>query len=178
MDLWADIPEVSEEEKQLCEARAFEKVLGYDSYISYYWDLWNRYDTVFDLKRRKWHEIPAEERAELGRIRAESHNHLIQHTATMQENKEILKEYVHFLHLNHVHPIFVAAPMSAEYSQNIPWEMKESVRELLDSVPEEISYVDLNQFDCFDHFDFLDTDHLNMDGARKMSEILIQLFGK
>lgn len=133
---------------------------------------------VFDFHGRRWSDVPEEKRLELGRIRAAAHNKFLQYSATIEENKEIFKEYVHFLHRNHILPIAVLMPYTKAYRRYILPEMVESLLEMVDSVPEEVHYVDLNEGGVFKNRDFFDTDHLNAQGAEKASRILTDIFGK
>lgn len=174
-DLWSGFGHISDEEKLRCEQLAIEKISKQGTYFS---TLKQRGGTVFDLNGRNWWDVPAEERRSLGKIRAESHNRLFQHNNTIEENKKILKEYVHFLYLNGVTPIFLIAPFTTEYTQFISQEMKESVSELIAAVPKDIKFVDFNQVSCFDPTDFVDTDHLSQKGAEKFSRMLVEFFGR
>ena len=57
--------------------------------------------------------------------------------------------------------------------------MKAGVLELLDAAQEDIHYVDFNQaLELFEPADFMDTDHLSLKGAEKVSNILVEMFGK
>lgn len=57
--------------------------------------------------------------------------------------------------------------------------MKEGMLELLDSVPENVHYVDFNEATGqFEPEDFLDSDHLTASGAEKISTILVNMFGE
>ena len=174
-DLWDGLGNVSDQEKELCEQFALEKMRNQGTFFS---GSKQRGGTVFDLSGRNWWKVPPEEREALGKYRADSHNKLFQHKSSLMENKKILQEYVHFLHLNHVTPIFVIAPFAEEYSRHVLREMKESIHELIASVPEDLHFVDFNQFTCFVPSDFVDTDHLSERGAEKFSGLLVKLFGE
>lgn len=57
--------------------------------------------------------------------------------------------------------------------------MKEGMLELLDSVPENVHYVDFNEATGqFEPENFLDSDHLTASGAEKISTILVNMFGE
>lgn len=174
-DLWLDVGEgeIPGEEKKRCEQLAIERMLQQGTYFA---EEKQRGGTVFDLNGLNWWELPAEKRRELGRIRAESHNKLFQNKAAIEENRKILNDYVHFLHLNGIMPVFVIAPFTVEYTTHISQEMKASIFELLLSVSEKIRFVDFNQFTCFETSDFVDTDHLSEKGAEKFSRMLVELF--
>lgn len=170
---WAGMEALSDEDQQRCELLAVEKMLRQGTYFS---GRKQRGKTVFDLNGRNWWDISAEERQALGKIRAESHNKLFQNKAAIAENVKILNEYARFLRLNGVLPIFVIAPFATEYTQYISKELKDSITELLVSASEKICFVDFNQFSCFEPSDFVDTDHLSQNGAKKFSKLLAELF--
>ena len=114
----------------------------------------------------------------MGKQRAEMHNHLIRHTHSFEENKIILKEYVRYLYANAVLPIVAIPPFTREYNQFVLPQMKEAVLELVDSVPEDVQYVDFNEAPLFEDADFMDTDHMSLQGAQKVSAILADMFGR
>jgi len=173
-DLWAGLEKVSDRDKRACEQLAVNIMLRQGTFFS---ERKHRGGTVFDLGGRDWCDVPAEERLALGKKRAQDHNKLFAHQDGISRNKEILKEYVHFLHLNNIMPVFILAPFTAEYNQHILKEMKQSILALIASVPEEIHFTDFNQFTCFDSRDFVDTDHLSEAGAAKFSKMLVNMFG-
>ena len=114
----------------------------------------------------------------MGRVRAESHNKIFQHKESFEENKRLLGAFVRFLSSRDVQPIVVITPFSPEYNRFILPQMRDGVLELLDSVPDDIHYVDFNQASgLFEPADFMDTDHLSPQGAEKVSGILTEMFG-
>ena len=103
---------------------------------------------------------------------------LLQHRDSLEENKQILTEFVRFLYRHDVQPIVVITPFSPEYNRFILPDMRAGVLELLDAVPEDVHFVDFNQAEgLFTPADFMDTDHLSAAGAEKVSGILAELFG-
>lgn len=173
-DPWRMVNGLSDIAKQACERGALRKLKEYGTYYSQI----RPRGTLFDLKGRKWADITMEEREALGRYRADSHNRIFQHKDSFQENKVILKEFVHFLHLHQITPVVVITPFADAYNRHILPEMKAGVLNLVDSVPDDVHYVDFNEAsELFDASDFMDTDHLSESGAKKVSGILTELFG-
>lgn len=173
-DLWEGAGNIPGSLKAACEQAAEEKLLEYGTYYS---EIHPR-GTFFDLKGKAWEEVPQEERMAMGRIRAMDHNKIFQHRESFEENKKILRKFVRFLYEYGVQPIVVITPFSPEYNHFVLAEMREGITELLDSVPEDVHYVDFNQAgDLFEPTDFMDTDHLSESGARKVSSILSEMFG-
>ena len=174
-DLWTGIGDIPGPLKALCEQAASRKLLEYRTYYS---ELRPR-GTLFDLKGRSWAQVPQTERMAMGQIRAADHNKLFQHKESLEENKQILREYVGFLIERDILPVVVITPFSPEYNRFVRPEMKSGVLELLDSVPQDVHYVDFNQaLEIFEAEDFMDTDHLSEQGAKKVSHILVELFGE
>lgn len=173
-NLWDGAGDIPSPVKELCEQAAVNKLLEYGTYYS---EIRPR-GTLFDLKGRTWAQVPERERLAMGQYRAQDHNKIYQHKESLEENKQILKQFVQFLYERDVQPIVVITPFSPEYNRFVLPEMKAGVLELLDAVPQDVHYVDFNQaLDLFGPEDFMDTDHLSEKGAGKVSEILAEMFG-
>lgn len=174
-NLWEGIGDIPDAIKVLCEQAAVQKLLEYGTYYS---EIRPR-GTLFDLKGRTWAQVPESERLAMGQYRAQDHNKIFQHKASLEENKQTLRSYVAFLIERGVLPVVVITPFSPEYNRFVLPEMKAGVLELLDAVPQDVHYVDFNQSpEIFDSTDFMDTDHLSASGAGKVSRILVEMFGE
>lgn len=174
VDIWRDFSGMSEEAKEACEEWARQVIRGESTYYARH----KRRKPFFDFQGRSWQELSKEDRDKYAKQRAQSHNSVLKYTESFYENREILKDYVHFLHLKGVMPIVVIPPFSSAYNCYVAEELKISVTEMVEAVQEEMVFVDFNQETVFDHSDFMDTDHLNERGAVKMSNILVERFGK
>ena len=174
-DLPAGSPLTPELIRSMCEQAAVQALLQYGTYYSAI----HPRGTYFDLKGRTWAQVSPAERLAMGKARAEDHNRVFHHPESFQENKQILRDFIRFLYGRSVQPIVVITPFSPEYNQFVRPELRAGVEELLESVPEDIEYVDFNQIDgIFEPADFMDTDHLSEAGAEKVSTILADTFGK
>jgi len=171
-DPWAWAEGLPTWAKTACEKAAVSEVLKYSTYFS---PLRER-NSFFDLKGRLWSEVSKDEQMAMGRYRTQRHSKA--RDISLAENKEILKEYVHFLNKNEVLPVVVIPPFSAAYNQFISRETKESILDLIDSVPEDVHYVDFNESGPFEDSCFMDTDHLSAKGAHMMCGILAEMFGR
>lgn len=129
-----------------------------------------------NVKARLWNLYDEEEKELMGQARAAQHRKLIKYTSAYNENKEIFKDYIHYLSLKNIEPIVVVMPFVKQYVKNLDSMQKEMFMELLNVLVEDIQYVDFNDADCFDDSDFMDTDHLNERGAIKVSTILMNMF--
>lgn len=173
-DPWAAFENVPEQIRTICENVATNTILKSGTY---YPDFRPRPPCVY-LNGRTWSQASEEERRSIGYDRSKEHNTLFKHKASMVENKRIFQDFVRFLYSYNVTPIVVITPFTEEYNHGILREMKESMLELLDSVPEYIHYVDFNEITgLFELEDFMDPDHLSAAGAKKMSTILVDMFG-
>lgn len=173
-NLWEGLGDIPDTIKALCEQAAAQKLLEYSTYYS---EIRPR-GTLFDLKGRTWAQVSESERLAMGQYRAKDHNKIFQHKESLEENKQILKQFVQFLYERDVQPIVVITPFSPEYNRFVLPEMKAGVPGLLDVVPQDVHYVDFNQAsEMFEPEDFMDTDHLSASGAGKVSRILVEMFG-
>lgn len=161
--------------KSICEQAAVQKILEYGTYYS---PIRPR-GSCFNLNGCTWAQVSPEERLAMGKIRADGHNKIFRHKESFMENKQILREFVRFLYDHGVQPIVAITPFSPEYNRFVLPQLRAGVEELLESVPENIDYVDFNQIEgIFGPADFMDTDHLNEAGAEKVSTLLADTFGK
>ncbi len=174
MDLWAPFGNVPRQVREACERVLSAKILEYGTYYN---EARSR-GCLFDLKGRTWAQTAAEEKDAMGRYRAADHNRVLEHADSLKENQEILKDFVRFLHTKDVLPVVVVTPFTRAYNRYVRKELKEAVPALLDAVPQDVHYVDFNQTpELFEDADFMDTDHLSARGARKVSSILVEMFG-
>lgn len=175
-DLWAEFGNISQPVREICEEAAVRQIFAT---CSTYYSSGSPRGTYFNLNGLTWAQLSEEKRLELGERRAQQHNSLFQYKSSFKENKNILGELIRLLYACDVQPIVAIAPFTAEYNQFILPEMKAGTVELIDSVPEDIHYVDFNQVpELFDLSDFMDTDHLSEHGAEKVSHILVEMFGE
>jgi len=173
-DLWDGFGDIPEPIKAICEQASVQKLLEYGTYYS---EIRPR-GTLFDLKGRTWAQVSQSERLAMGQARASDHNKIFRHRESLEENKKILNNFVHFLCDHDVQPVVAITPFSEEYNRFVLPEMKDGVLELVDAVSEDVHYVDFNQAgELFDATDFMDTDHLSEKGAEKVSSILAEMFG-
>ncbi|MCI8855546.1 MAG: hypothetical protein HFH26_03235 [Clostridiaceae bacterium] len=172
-DPWAGTDGIPDTLKKHCEQSAIQMILEQGTYYSQF----RPRRSYFDLKGKQWKDLSMEQKHRLAEIRAGDHNKIFRHKSSYNENKQILKDYVHFLNLNHVLPIVVIPPFTPEYNRYTLPEMKDAVVEMLDAVPEDVHYVNFNQGCMFGPSDFMDTDHLSAEGAEKVSSILVEMFG-
>ncbi len=142
---------------------------------SYYGSLKTRtQNNILGLQHVIWDELSMSEKKEIALKRTGDHNRLKKHSESRQENGLLVREIAEYLNTYGIKPIFVIFPYTQLYNRYIDAEYKEDIFKLLDSLPVPVvEYLDMNEYqDMFDDTDFLDTDHLNNQGARKATALL------
>lgn len=120
-----------------------------------------------------WQNLSEEEKHVYAQKRAADHNRLRKHFESRKENGKIVQQMTKYLQENGIKPIFTIFPFTRFYNYYIDEEYKKDIFSLLDSLPYEVEFLDMNDYlDIFDDDDFLDTDHLNLTGVRKASKLL------
>lgn len=173
VDRWNGIGRYSDEISNVCEKMA--TMTMWDS--TYFSDIRKR-GVLFDFGGKAWKDLELPQKRIFAEQRAEMHNKVMRHSASMIENTYIMKEYINFLYKHNIQPIVVVTPFTEEYNRFICPEMKRDLLKMLDELPHNVDFVDFNDCDLFDESDFMDTDHLNLKGAKKVSQMLINMFGK
>ncbi|MEY8235982.1 hypothetical protein AALA36_09635 [Lachnospiraceae bacterium 66-29] len=120
-----------------------------------------------------WQELGEEQKCVYAKKRAADHNRLKKHFQSRKENGRIVQEMTQYLYEKGIKPIFAIFPFTRFYNYYIDDAYKKDIFSLLDSLPYEVEFLDMNEYmDLFEDDDFLDTDHLNLTGARKASKLL------
>lgn len=163
---------ISEDYALKIEQMAIESILKEGSYYGSYK---SRKPYLKFEEGLRWHELSEEIKVQVGEKRASDHNR-IKYRGSFLENIEIFKDYIHYLALKDVKPIVVVTPYTKYYNAHVDKELKEMFLEVINAPNERIDFVDLNEWDCFEDYDFVDTDHLNENGAKKVSSILMKIF--
>lgn len=128
---------------------------------------------VWDAVSKSWSELSAEEKDKAGKIRAESHNKIIKHTASFNENLSVFQDFVYFCNDRGINLLLTAMPASSQYLKYLTPEYKNIFYSVLDKVDGTVHLLDMVEDSSFDNdFDFNDTDHLSDSGARKLSQII------
>lgn len=141
---------------------------------SYYGSMLTRENNnILGIKKVIWNQLTDEEKKDIAIKRTNDHNRLKKHIQSRTENAEIIYEMAEYLYQKGVIPIFVIFPFTAWYNSYIDKEYKQDIVRVLESLPFPVEFLDMNDYEgIFDDSDFLDTDHLNMQGALKATEFL------
>lgn len=154
------------------EKKAIERILNEGSYYNFYK---KRKPYLKFEDEKKWYELGEDVKAEVGKKRANAHSR-IKYRGSYDDNKVIFKDFIHYLTMKDIKPVVVVTPYSRYYNSYIDKEQKEMFMELLSTVDERIEFVDFNDAEGFEDRDFIDADHLNENGAKKVSYILAEMF--
>lgn len=120
-----------------------------------------------------WQKLTEKEKEAYAINRTADHNRLKKHQASRDENGKIVQQMVEYLHGKGIKPMFVIFPFTGLYNKYIDAAYKEDIFSLLDGLPLQVEFLDMNDFsDMFGDEDFLDTDHLNLAGAVKATRLL------
>lgn len=157
--------------QQLCEEFAGAYFKREDSY---YGELKAReQNNLLLAKGIVWSNLTEEEKDVYAVRRTADHNRLKRHIVSREENGKIVEEMVKYLHGKGIKPVFVIFPFTKYYNKYIDADYKKDIFSLLDSLSLEVEFLDMNDYsDLFGDDDFLDTDHLNLNGAVKASRLL------
>ena len=142
---------------------------------SYYGQLLERENcNMLGLKKVEWGKLTADERRKYAEDRViKGHNKHIDHIETRKENAGILTEIVRLLTDNNIKVYFFITPYTDIYMQLIDSRYKEDIAGALDELPYPVEFLDMNDYPgIVGDEDFLDSDHLNLNGAHKATALL------
>ena len=101
------------------------------------------------------------------------HNKHIKHEFTRKENGEYLSEIVDILTQNDIKVYFFITPYTRNYLKYIDSRYKPDILNALNNLKDPVEFLDMNDYsDIFSDEDFIDSDHLNKQGAIKATALL------
>lgn len=142
---------------------------------SYYGELVNRRgNNALVLEGVEWGRLPEPEKEAYAKKRAFAHNRLYAHKESRIENGRLIEEMTAYLYERNVRTVFAIFPFTKWYNRYINPEYRKDIYQILDGLKLPVEFFDMNELEYFDDGDFLDTDHLNEEGAKKASGLLNQ----
>lgn len=118
-------------------------------------------------------ELAPEQIAQLVHHRVMEHNRLLKYQDTYFENIKILKEFVQYLNMQNVKPLFVLFPCCKRYNEMFSEELKDRFYQGLAQLDQgTFELWDYSECPFFEERDFVDPDHLNEFGRAKMTELI------
>jgi len=144
---------------------------------SYYGSFLTRENnSILGVKKVDWNSISEEDKIAYAENRTlNGHNKHIKHIKTRKENGEMLTEIVKALNDNDIKTIFFITPYTKCYNSLIDPAYKPNILDALEKLEYPVEFLDMNDYsDMFDDTDFIDSDHLNLQGAHKATNLLNQ----
>lgn len=127
---------------------------------------------------KEWVDLSDLEKQEAAVNRALSHEKLLKYCDTCTENKTIIKNIQKLCRDYNCKLTVFIAPMSKQYLMAMSDNYKEKSRELIRFLKyENISFFDFNSSGGFENQDFVDSDHLSLSGATKLSAMIEYIQG-
>ncbi|SCY10024.1 hypothetical protein SAMN02910292_00878 [Lachnospiraceae bacterium XBB2008] len=128
------------------------------------------------LAESDWgNDLTEEERFSMAKKRTSYHNSLSKHTESYEENGIILNKLALQCKKSNITLHMIVFPANRYYRQGIDPSLKEMYEKQIASIPEQFRPKTADLF-CEEGFDpvadYVDTDHLNDEGAAKMSGLL------
>ena len=125
------------------------------------------------IKKVIWNTLSGEEKWDIALERTNGHNRFKQYKETCIENRTLIGEMTEYLDKHNITPFFVFFPFAELYNKQIDPSYKTELLDALESLPYSVEFLDMNDYKgIFDDSDFMDADHLNMQGAVKVTEFL------
>lgn len=153
-----------------------EGILNKILWKGYYNEYKERKSGIFDWSGRTWKDLTADEREMAAKQRTDSHNKFLKRSETIAENYGVLTQFIHCLHMNQIRPIVVVMPFTKEYMKYTNPEYAGMVADMVHNAAREaacpVAFYDLNRYDFWTEEDFIDTDHMSISGAEKVSIFL------
>ena len=165
------LAKVEDAEKELIEAWAVDGMLQQGSY---YGEYRSREDcNLLGVKKVDWVALSDREKLDYAAFRAGQHNKHLKRAETFEENRGILRDLVKLLNEKQIRTVFVIFPFTPQYNACIDPAYKDIIYRSLDELDSEVEFLDLNEVEgLVEAEDFLDSDHLKLSGAMKVSAFL------
>lgn len=141
---------------------------------SFYDELLKRENyNVLGKQNLVWADLSAEQRNQIAIERTCKHNKHLKYVASKKENSELLKEMLGYLSERNINPVILIMPYSKEYNRHIDSRFKTEIFGTLDTMEVPVYFFDMNELEgIFTDEDFIDSDHLNLQGAKKATMLL------
>lgn len=118
---------------------------------------------------KDWVQLSEEEKEDAGKNRSVQHNGVLKHINSLRENTLLFREFISFCMQKQIQVLMVVTPASKYYCKYLDPAFKETYYDILNGTEGTIHLLDLFTDESFCNEDFLDTDHLNDQGAKKMT---------
>lgn len=130
---------------------------------------------MWEDKNKNWNNLSTIEKEEAGRNRAETHNRSAKRESSLLENITYFQKFLHFCNNRSINVLLVVTPCTTYYLEHLNPEFKSVFYDVLDKTEGILHLLDLADDTSFTDEDFNDTDHLNDNGAKKMTEKILRI---
>ena len=128
---------------------------------------------ILGVEKVNWNALSDAEKRDVAIERTNDHNSLNTYEHTRRENVILVGEMVEYLIQHDIMPAFVIFPFTKYYNAYIDKEYRMDIEKILQDLPYPVEFLDMNDYqEMFDDSDYLDSDHLNLQGALKATSLL------
>lgn len=121
---------------------------------------------------KKWPELDEEQKRQIVAERLKMHNRLLKYAASFKENVQLFEALTDLCRSEGIRLSIVVPPATKYYTELLDERFKELMYGAINRLGLQDKVLDLFTDKRFSDADFVDTDHLNDDGARKFSQIV------
>lgn len=143
------------------------------------WQVCNEYlrtpNDQINWGKLPWHLIPDAIKDELARARCRDHNKLLRHSESFQENKETLNRFISFCNHQGVCVYVLCMPQTDHYLRYLDAKLKQDYYAALDCIEGDYIFLDFHGVELLGPEDYMDQDHLNPSGAKKITHFAKEL---
>ena len=126
----------------------------------------------------KWQDLPLEIQDDYAKERALDHAKIINYQDSFPENVLLLQELARFCQEHKVKLLLVVPPFTRQYRKYANPEFADYFAKALSQIDSPYKLLNLYSHPLFLPQDFKDMDHLNDQGAKKMTELIMQELAK
>lgn len=126
-------------------------------------------------KTKNWNDLSIDEKKQAARKRAENHNRSIKRESSLAENILHFQKLLCFCQDRNINLWVVVTPGTSYYIDYLLPDFKAVFYEVINSTDGMVRLLDLANETSFKDEDFNDTDHLNDNGARKLTAYIGEL---
>ena len=141
--------------------------------LSFYGPSYRVADTALEITQKGgWKNLTEDEKIKDAEHHTVYHNRHLNYALTYEENARLLRKIFERLDDNGTRIHVMVMPFSSYYNERINPAYKEKIFSTMDQMEQEIHFIDFNEYNLFNDEDFLNSDHLNETGGRKLTSLV------
>jgi len=126
----------------------------------------------------EWKDVDVLQKIESGEKRANNHNRNKNNEESYLENINHLNSFVKYCNQRNIVVYMIAFPSTSYYKNYLNPDYNKKYKDALNEIKGEIHLLDFNDLDIFCDDDFNDMDHLNKQGAEKLTLVLNEIISE